>query len=251
MMTCKEYLENFVERPPEEIHVHGLDLLAHCLQGDVEQTWYKDRYPNKELLFELQDEMERHAHEDELNKILEDKLTQKEKWVRFDSTDGDLDVDRFIENKNNGNFDVPMFDEYRKKKRPKPAMTLILDCAIPYGERSSKDMAKRHREVYTMAVQAFMEGRPCRVVAVWGVRYREDVKSRKFYITIKDFNEPIFSGMWGAFKTNASTNSLLNVIMDYFIGTHSGGNGTPIDMSISKYVTREECELIMPKRLRY
>lgn len=250
MMTCSEYLELF-DRAPEEIHVHGLDLLNHCLQGDTEKTWYKDRDPQKRMMYELQEEMEKHAQNDELNKVLEDKLTQKDKWIRFDSIDGELDVDRFIENQNNGNFDIPMFDEYRKEKRPKPAMTLILDCAIPYMERSRPDMAKRHREVYTLAVQAFMEGRPCRVIAVFAVRYREDTKARRIFITIKDFNEPIFSGMWGAFKSNRATNSFLNVIMDYFIGTHSSGNGTPEDTQITNYIPREECELIDPKRLYY
>jgi len=250
MMTCREYLDYF-KSPPEEIHVHGLDLLSHCLQGDTTQTWYKDNFPQKGMLHELQEEMEKHCQEDSLNRVLEDTLTQKDKWIRFDSVDGELDVDRFIENQNNGNFDTPMFDEYRKEKRPKPAMTLIMDCAIPFGERPYNDMARRHKEVYTLAVQAFMEGRPCRVIACWGVRYREDPKQRRFFITIKDFNEPIFSGMWGAFKTNRSTNSFLNVMMDYFIGTAQGSNGTPTDWRITEFIPREECELIDPKRLSY
>lgn len=250
MLTCREYLELFPDRPPEEIHVHGLDLLQHCLRGDVKETWYKDRSDKKTHLYELQEELEKHTDNDELNNVLNDVLTQKPKWTRYDSEDGDLDIDRYIQTKDNPDGAL-IYDGFRKEMKPKPAMTLILDCAIPYMERSLGDMAHRHKLVYTLATQAYMEGRPCRVIATWGVKYTEESLARVFFITIKDFSEPMFSGMWGAFKNNRTTNCLLNVIMDYFIGTDDYGNGRPVDIGITQYIPRLECELIDPKRLYY
>lgn len=249
MLTCEEYLDIFPDKPPEEIHVHGLDLLNHILQADQQQSWYKSNSPVKRHLLDLMEELEQHAEHDELDQVLEDNLTQKDKWTRFDSEEGDIDVERFLEA--SGDHEHLVFDDYKKQKKPKTAMTLVMDCAIPYVERSLPDMAKRHKEVYTLAVQAYMEGRPCRVIAVFKVKYTEDERARVIFITIKDFSEPIFSGMWGAFTSNKSTNCLLNGIMDYFIGTHDYGNGSPRDCAITKFIPREECELIDPKRLQY
>lgn len=248
MLSCKEYLDLFPDKPPEEIHIHGLDLLNHTLQGDTDQTWYKHKKGEKHLLYELQTELEAHNDPDDLDQVLLDNLTKKDKWIRFDSDEGDLDVERFLENTEN---DVLIFDSYHKTKKPNPAITLILDCAISAMERGLGDMAIRHKKIYTLAVQAFQEGRPCRIIALWSVKYLEESTNRKLFITIKDFNDPIFSGIWGAFKTNKSTNSFLNVIMDYFIGTHDKGNGTPKAVCVTNYIPREEYTLIDPKRLHY
>ena len=248
MLTCKEYLEMFSKNPPAEIHVNGLDLLSHTLQGDMEQSWYKDPNGMRKHLFDLQEQMEEHSDPALLDQVLIDNLTQKRKWIRYDSEDGDLDIERFLQNRNN---DTLMFDNYWKENKLKPSMTLILDIAIPYGERRHATMESRHKKIYTMAVQAFQEGRPCRIIALWGCAYPEISGATLFFITIKDFNDPIFSGIWGAFKTNRSTNCFLNVVMDYFIGTGCAGNGSPIDITVTKFIPREEFELIDPKRLHY
>ena len=193
--------------------------------------------------------MEKHSDPDELNKVLEDNLTKKDKWVRYDSTEGDLDVERFLSEDKTGAIG-PVFDDYQKTKRPKPAMTIIMDVAIPHRERSLPDMTKRHKEVFTIATQAFMEGRPCRIIALWSVDYDDVAMARKFFITIKDFNEPIFSGIWGAFKNNKSTNNFLNVMMDYFVGAYDYCNGRPSTLHVSEYMMEQEYTLIDPKRLK-
>ena len=250
MMTCREYLDLFPDKPPEEIHVHGLDLLNHILKGDPDDTFYKAQNDQKKYLWELQEELAKHSDPEELNKVLSDNMTHKDKWTRYDSTEGDLDVERFINNQGNGDIG-PVFDDYRKVRKPKPAMTLIMDCAIPHIERSLPAMTARHKEIFTKAVQAFHEGRPCRIIALWTCRYEEEYKTRKFFITIKDFNDPIFSGIWGAFKTNRSTNSLLNVMMDYFVGSKDCGNGVPSNLKVTEYMPEQEFTLIDPKRLSY
>jgi hypothetical protein len=250
MMTCREYLDLFPGKPPEEMHVHGLDILQHILKGDTDDTFYKAKNDHKKYLFELQEELAKHSDPEELNKVLADNMSKKDKWTRYDSTEGDLDVQRFINNKGNGDIG-PVFDDYQKIRKPKPAMTLILDCAIPHSERSLNEMKERHREVFTMAVQAFQEGRPCRIIALWCCDYEEEHVHRKFFVTIKDFNDPIFSGIWGAFKTNRSTNSFLNVMMDYFIGSEDSGNGSPSSLNVSRHMPEQEFTLIDPKRLKY
>lgn len=247
MITPQEYVDRFNDKPPDTMWVHGLDLLQHCLQGDRTKTFWRDTKHHKKYLWEVQEELERHSNveKENLNKVLEDGLRQQTKWKRVDDYSGDLDIDMYLGDRSG---DSPMFNSYTKEKRFRPAMNILMDCEIPWGERGGSEMIRRHKRVYELTVQAVNEGRPCRVIAA--SRFQIDEMPRMtLFIVVKDFSEPIFSGIWGAFKTNASTNSFLNVIMDYWIGTSDFGNGSAVGFSASEYFTENEVTIVDAKRI--
>src|SRR5512138_2367226 len=100
MLTCREHLEDFraTGKFPNPMWVHALDVLAHVLKGDVQDTFYKDTNPNKEYLKELQSYLD--GKPKEVDKFLEEKhnaFVQERRWRRFDSEHGDLSVDRYLD----------------------------------------------------------------------------------------------------------------------------------------------------------
>jgi len=248
MITPQEYVDRFGRNMPKEMWVHGLDLLQHCMQGDISKTFFKDRNDHKEMLWEVQSELEKHSQveKENLNKVLEDGLRSQNKWRKFDDFSGDLEIDRYLADKS-GNS--PLFNNYKKDKKFKPAMNILLDMEIPYCERGGPEMIKRHKEIYELTVQAWNEGRPCRVIACGRFEISEQPKYITLFVVLKDFSEPIFSGIWGAFKTNSSTNSFLNVAMDYWIGTSHWGNGCSMDMRASEYFQENEVKIVKAKRI--
>ena len=248
MLTPAEYLRRF-DAPPRTIWVHGLELLAHILRGDATQTFYRDPDHERRYLLELQEAMEASCapQNDQLNRVMEGGLRRHRRWRRFDDYTGDLDVGRYISWRPGD--DPRLFNNYENCRRLLPSMNILLDMAIPYVERGLGEMAQRHQEVYELALQAANENRPCRVVACWSVKIRELREPLNLFVVVKDFGDPLFGGIWGALRTNATTNSLLNAIMDYFIGTSSGGNGHSTTLTASEHFTDGEVRIVRAKRI--
>ncbi len=94
---------------------------------------------------------------------------------------------------------------------------------------------------------------PCRVICALGIsipeRYGQD--PLKIYSVIKDYSDPIFPGIWGAIRNNADTNSFVNVIMDFMVGTRCGGNGTPTEIRVKEdFPEDEEVIILDAKRVK-
>lgn len=245
MITPQEYLDRFTD-PPKEIWVYGLDLVEHILKGNWKNSFYKDPHPARGYLYELQEEMQEHTTDDDMSRIIAMNLRKISKWTGFDSYDGDLDLDMFIADPN---IQTPIFTSYKKEIDRKPAVTLVLDMNIPWAERKSNEMEERHREIYSIAAQCISEHRPCRVIAVSSWKIPEIKYSPVMFIIVKDYTDPLFSGIWGAFKTNETTNSFANTIQDYFIGTKDMCNGIATSVSMSKHIPSDEIQIIKSTRL--
>jgi len=215
MLTPKE----FIEERPDEAHLYGLELFEHILQGDTKQTAYKDGSPNRAVFDEFQSEMGKHAAPDGLADAYEDTFRKDYEVVPTKSDGGELILERYIEG------DDKPFDEWIKVESYKPAITIVMDAIIPWNEREGSKMKERHDKIYRIVAEAEAEGRPCRVIAVIAFGIPEKRNPLVLYITIKDYKDPIFTGIWGALKTNKASNCLANAIADFLIGTKDAGNG--------------------------
>lgn len=222
MNTPEEHLEEFRRTGafPNPLWTHALDVLKHVLKGEIESTFFKNRFPADYHLDELQAYLD--GRPKEVDSFLEARhnvFVQERKWRRFDSECGDLSTDRYLDG------EPRPFDDYRKTFVPKPAVSIIMDMTVPHSEREGTSIKKRHEQIYKYACEANKEGRPCRVVGVEKCDLSE-CSDHKSFIILKDYDDPIFPSIWAAFENNAMANSFLNAYMDYFIGTHHSGNGS-------------------------
>jgi len=240
VITCREYVES--KDDMKVIWVHALDCLDWCLKGDYRKTRYKDPDPSTERLEGLRRDMEKHskvaAH---LSDDYDDALRKRPKVKAIRADSGEFDVELYIEGSR-----FPYY-EYEKILIEKPVVSIVMDMSIPWGERNSDEMKRRHRKIYKIAAECEAESQPCRIIAAMAT----DVTEGKIYnfLVVKDYNEPMFEGVWGGLQSNKSANDFGNVIMDYLVGTHASGNGRPSQIKISEFIDPAEVVLVDPKRI--
>jgi hypothetical protein len=215
------------ERPPKVVWVHGLKLLAHVLQGDTNQTLYRDNHPARSCYDRLVRNLKAPAVPEGLQAIFERTIRMKPRTVEVRDYMGcELDIDAYL-----GRAEKCYVD-YRKENKPRTSLTVFIDMNVPHRGRGANYMANRHRLVYQLCASARNENQAIRIIAGFGVRYDEG--AMMIMAIVKDYADPIYENIWGALRTNATTNDLLNGIMDYLIGTHHDGNGTLTGYDISK-----------------
>jgi hypothetical protein len=199
----------------------------------------------QELLEELRRELEKHGQKDDFDEIVDDTFFKKSRSKEIPSEIGDLDIDRYLEG------DARCFDEVIRERVVKPALTVVMDMAIPWVDREDHYMVERHKKIYSLVVAAEAECQPCRVVASFAIKTDEQREVVRYYFIIKDYDEPIYPGLWGAFKTNRSTTCMVNAVMDFMNGTNSYGNGQLQRWDVRRDLPEdEEVVLINPRFLR-
>jgi len=242
MQTPQEY----VEQKPLVMFVHALEAVEYCLQGGDTRTAYPS--PNRAWTFfyALKTAMERGAAEppEEFGEIEQQVFNPRKRTREVDSENGEINIDRYL------NRERLCFDEPVKIPQDAPSVSIVLDMAIPWGERESQDMAARHKEVYRLALEAEANQIPCRVIAAVGMSIPERRDNLRCYLVVKDYDDPIFQGIWGALATNATTNDFVNVLMDFLIGTRADGNGRPTMIDVAQDIDDDEIILIQPRRLQ-
>ena len=240
MLTPDEYLRNGMP-DSHEIWLNGLEIVEHCLQGSYRKTFYQDESPARSHFREWSEGMtQRSKWDDKYDQIFENSYRPVPKWTRYDDDCGDLQVDAFIAK------EELCFEAWERRARQKQAVSVIYDGNVCYGDRHETYMVERHQKVYDIAAQCEAERRPCRVIVIMNDQIPE-IKgdTLKNFFVIKDYNDPIFPAIWGTFTKNLFTNAFANVYMDYFIGTHTGGNGIPVALHKIRSYFPEDEELIM------
>lgn len=239
MNTPAEWIKN----PTATGWLYALDVLRHVLKGDIRDTAFKAKNPNQGCWMRLREAM---GQAPEINPEFVE-LTERTNFrarkrvPQWDET-GDLEVGAFIDKEDR------CFVDYPKREVPQTnGITVIFDASVPWIERDGDYMLARHHKAYEIAVQAEADGVPCRVIALHTTRIDEFPGTvNRLYMTIKDFNDPIFPGIWGAFKGNDTTNDFNNVVMDYFVGTETSGNGYPTPSEISQDFADDEVVVLEP-----
>ncbi|MBW1799378.1 MAG: hypothetical protein JRJ85_01480 [Deltaproteobacteria bacterium] len=233
MLTPEEY----IQKKPDIAWLYGLDVLEHCLQGDSEKTAYENKDVSWDRLDGLRAELEKHKKADMMfDEIRENVCLDGLKIEEVSSETGDLNIERYLDGNDR------CFDEYIKEMNDDAldGVSVFMDMAIDWSQRNDNQMIARHRRIYEICLECEAANVPCRVIAAAGVDIPELDKPLKLFIVIKDYNDPIFPGLWGAFKTNMSTNDFLNVVMDLLVGTICAGNGAPVPIHVRNAVDEEE-----------
>jgi len=234
-----------------DLWFEGQDLLQYVLRGDRSQeaTIFGDLKHETDLLKTLQDALQdRGDLTDAFNEAFLGSYNPQRKTRYFTSDSGDFSVDDYIDNMHDAG--CLFFEDEEPVYKPRPACTLGLDLAIPWSERHGADMTPRHSEAYSLTAEAESLASPLRVVAVLGTEIPEVHNTIHVFVTIKDFDDPIFPAIWGLLKSNLTANAAINVIMDYVIGTAHHGNGTPTDTVLADHLPDDECQVIQGKRLK-
>lgn len=246
MLHPKEWAER--EDRPETMWIHGLDAVEHCLKGDVTQTAYKNTEPALDAFERFTRAMQDNSYDyDSYNQALENQDIHDDVWKDIPSDMGDLDVDSYIER------EEYIFEEAYKKRELKPAINIIFEFGINAGETSGTEIERRHEKIYPMVLEAQAQGVPTRVIAAAAIQFGEwGRKTMRVYMVIKDWEDPIFPGIWGALRNNNTANAFCNVLMDYIVGTHDYGNGRSIGYDITDDLPEDdEIILVECDKLRY
>jgi hypothetical protein len=259
--------QEWIDAPKEEdvVWVHSLDLLDHVLQGDVEKSKYKGREQNGEYYLQIiRDAMADGPGEPDpewFNQVEREWKPKKKYRTRKAKAGAKFNVKGFIERKG-GDRSARCFSKYYKTDEgKKEALTIFFEMCIHGGQTHEKHMEQRHREIYNLTLQAEREGTPCRVVAFTSCKasggrlYPKAPADMiiKYFIVVKDYNERIYPGIWGALKNNMTSNALQNCIHNYFSGVHASGNGNSQNaVNIAEYIpSNEKVEVLEGKHLSY
>ena len=238
MLTCKEYIE---DKPVDKVVLHCMDLTRHILKRDVTQTAYKDPSPASSFIEELTNAMDAEtdlkAYESAKN-LRHKRPKLKRKHARH----GSLHVGRHL-NGSRRPFSTPY-----KPHVEKTGKTIFFDIAIPYCERSGKEVEERFKKIYADALYCASQGIPCRVITCTNWLFEEVSGGKRdglyFYIVIKDYMDPIFPGMWNALRTNALCNTYINVVADFLVGMKTGSHGRDGTLDVAKDFS-EQGELVI------
>ena len=227
------------------IWVNGLQLISHLLKADASNSFFKGKVNAEPQLAEMDRDIQIHAKglEGVFNEAEEASYHPTNQWETFNSDIGDnIDIDRYLDR------NPVCFRDRRKKLKDTAAISIMFDTSIPWSDRDGEEVKKRHDYIYQVAFQAEAEGKPCRVVAVSNTEIPELDGEVRVLAIIKDYLDPIFPGLWGAFVSNRATNSYQNCLMDYFIGTYHSGNGTPRTFYVDTIVFDDQLSIPYPMR---
>ncbi len=246
METVEEFVrQGRAGRVPKDIWLHGLDCLSYILKADRMSPIFNVGRLNPYVHFrdELIPCLDEWKAEDILPGIVEESF-RPERKIRYRKSDtGELDIARYV-----GGDDCP-FDEAARLPVEGSALSILLDGQVSYADRGLKDMAPRHAKIYRLALQAEAEGRPCRVVAVERANLVEWGKVA-INVVIKDWEEPVFRGIWGAFQSNRTANCFLNCFYTFIVGTSSHANGDCLPFNAAGLYNADEAVVIDGRNLR-
>ena len=259
--------EEWVAAPDDEdvVWVHSLDLLDYVMEGDVSKSKWKGRDRSGATYLEIiQNAMAQGPGEPdpEWYKALDKMWKPKKKYrTRKAKAGAQFNVNGFI-NLKAGDKHARCFKTYYKTfEGKKEALTIVFEMCIHGGQTTGSEMQERHKEIYNAALQCEKDGIPCRVVAFTSShagsgRHGKGVSNDlliKYFIVVKDYNERIYPGIWGALKDNRTSNALQNCIHNYFSGTHASGNSNSQNaINFAEYVpANEKVEVMSGKHIRF
>ncbi len=229
-------VENYIRNPGDILWAHGLDVLAHVLKGMGAATaWGNtgDFEKTRTLRVHVEPMSEALKNPPTYDKNFDNlvdttfKKIKRYKTIRTDEG-GDFDVELWMERggfDNDGRKDFYLEEVKQISTGMSRPLTVVMDGSIACSEVDNPEIMKdRHDQAYGMTLKAEAEGRPCRVIAIERTEY--DEKTVTMITTIKDFDDPIFPGIWGAFQDSKIANALGCAESVFLFGTRSDNLGT-------------------------
>lgn len=226
-------VQSWIDKPQAgDVWFHGADLLEHLERYDVEHAAFdhkSDFNPSRQRRFVEQVSAYQPEAIADFEAILEQAAERPRRRNRSRiSEDGDdLDVDAYIDALDSGRRDVWVEDVVLVERRA-DAVEIVFDASVPWTRRYADWMRRRQAEAYKLALQCERNGTPCRVVVAFSLHFREDELNDQpltVHVVVKDYAEPIFPTLWGAFTDNATCNDMLNIFAETVVGTGRAENG--------------------------
>lgn len=229
MQTVQSWIDN---PHAGDVWFHGADLLEHLERYDVEHAAFShksdfDRSRQSRFVEQVSAYQPEAVADFESIREQAAERPRRRNRSRISEDGDDLDVDAYIDALDSGRRDVWIEDVVLVERRA-DAVEIVFDATVPWSSRRADWMRRRQAEAYKLALQCEQNGTPCRVVAVYANKFRRDELGGKavvFHIVVKDYAEPIFPTLWGAFTDNATCNDMLNLVAETVVGTGLGGNG--------------------------
>lgn len=229
-------IENYIRNPGDILWAHGLDVLGHVLKGKGADTAWKktgdyiqDRVI-EEYIEPLSDALKNPpTYDKNFENMVETtfKKVKRYKTVRTDEG-GDFDVELWLERggfKNDGRKDFYLEEVKQISNGLSRPLTIVVEGGISCVERDKPEIMKdRHDQAYGMTLKAEAEGRPSRVLAIERTKFSERTVISLWIL--KDFDDPIFPGIWGAFQDSQMANALGCSVGAFLFGTSSINLGT-------------------------
>lgn len=219
------------------VWVHALDLMEHILKGNAHDVCLETKLSgDTEHLDDMREGMAERSekHDEEFKQLTENSYMPKKRYTTQTSDSGEFCLDSFL------NGDEQVFEEPVKILNQGRAVTILYDVGVSWGERERRFMEERHKKVYTVTAEMMSVHRPVRVIAVLGEDCYDVPGICKTFAIIKDFNDPIFPGIWGCFTNNKTTNAWVNSVQDFFVGTTDMGNGRISEVKVREYFPDDE-----------
>lgn len=250
-----ERVQEWIDNPHGGIvWFHGMDLLQHFMKNNPRQSAFRNSplYHYREWYDDFINQIKEYKFDRErLSIAMEQVLARPRKRNKYrTSVDGDdLDVDSYIETF--GESSPKIWDEpFQVECERRQAVNVYFECSVPWMARDQTYIANRQHLAYNVALNCEQDGVPCRIVACYGLKVREVQQPIVFYVVIKDFDEPIYPQLWGAFLNNATTNTTINFLAEMVIGTGQDGNGVVVPFVVQSN-DNEEFQVLDPESCEY
>jgi hypothetical protein len=240
-----ETVRNWIASPHGgEVWLHGLDVLGVVLRADAKgcsrPRGGENQPRDKEHLEDLRDAIDQYQRDARLDQAVADCFSRPRRRSRtILAQDGDdISVEGYIEGDVRRLFERPVREEARRKA----AVSIVIDGNCSAADRHLNYMESRQAQAYALVMQCERDGRPCRVVVRKESQYsdRPELGMVSWHFVAKDWDEPMFPALWGAFKNNPTTNDFWNCICAFIVGGAPDGNGHVRNYNLDSLPADEE-----------
>jgi len=228
----------------------AIEMYRYFMKGKRTEAYYhrKDFGGDEDAVRYLRKHLSDIDETDTYQSIIDETFKPTMKLVEEPSTSGEIVIERYLDGVAN------MFDEPYKRRVHRPGMTIIFEIAIPVSENRSEKQRRRFDKVYRLVTTAENDGCPCRVIAAAATRcserHEEVHQARKVgvkldstirtYWVIKDYEDPIFPGIWGPMSTSYGANQLMVAYMSLVVGTNDYTRGQVATYDVAKDMPPDE-----------
>lgn len=242
MKTQLTTIEQWLKDPTPTLWCDIRSLVPHILKEDTNLSLHKTpiykKYGSGDNTYIriVRDAMENHQIPTSYRKTILNSWNPQRKRKERKSDDGDFCLDRYLDG------DPEPFTETVKFYSPKPAVNIVFDCAVRSYDVTKTYMEERHKRAFALANECESMRVPCRILAAWRSQYlsREYPSTITWFFVIKDYDGPIYPGIWGVLATNKSTNAFTNCVSNYVVGTARPANAYLPTWNVSPYIKKDE-----------
>jgi len=223
------------------IWYHMIDSLAYCLRGKM-PTAFGDR-PHQAHLRQLRESLR--ACVPDVDTIRRQRTIAYHNRSRevLDATGYAIDIDEYVSRSPRAMID------YRRQHRPRLSLTLLFDMGVCWAERGEQHISLRTKRLAEYIASATRLNKATRIIGLWAVAISELPHPLQACVIIKDFGEPLHAITWGLLRSNLVTNTYLNVVMDYIIGTTHPNNGV-VRTFETRYAMFGDGVILDPRRIQ-